>query len=116
MECMADLKENDMTVRNAEYLRCLDYAGNSGIVKNIQNTIGKIGTTVDCNEMKEEGRCSSNLWKNAPMSTIAILEVIRYSGDWIVQKFYVIPTNGTLPIYVRSFYNGNTWSAWKKLI
>lgn len=113
---MADLKENQMDIVYADYLRGVTYNGTSVRVKNIQNTQDRVGTTVDCNEMKEEGRYSSNLWENAPMSTIAILEVIRYSNDWIVQKFYAIPTNGTLPIYVRSFYNGNTWSAWKKLI
>lgn len=111
---MADLKENDMTtVRDAEYLRCLDYAGNSGIVKNIQNTIGKIGSTVDCNEMKTEGRYATSTWKNSPYSNIGILEVIKYSNDWIVQKMYGI--NSTSPIYIRCFYNGTTWSTWRQI-
>lgn len=113
---MADIKEKDMPIEGASYLRGINYLGNSIRVKNKMDTFSKVGTTVDCNEMKEEGRYSSNLWSNAPTTNIAILEVISYSNDWIVQKFYVIPQDGTLPIYVRSFYNGNTWSAWKKLI
>ena len=113
---MADLKENQMNIASASYLRGIGYDGTSVRVKNIMDTYNKVGTTVDCNEMKEEGRYASNLWSNAPTTNIAILEVICYSNDWIAQKFYVIPSNGALSIYVRSFYNGNTWSAWKKLI
>ena len=113
---MADLKENQMSIGAAEYLRGIHYNGSSIIVKNIMNTISKVGTTVDCNEMKEEGRWASNIWVNGPTTNIAILEVISYSNDWIVQKFYVIPAGGAVSIYVRSFYNGNTWSAWKKLL
>ena len=113
---MADLKEKDMPIGSASYLRGVNYIGTSVRAKNIMNTISKVGTTVDCNEMKEEGRWASNLWANAPTTNIAILEVIRYSNDWIAQKFYVIPSNGALSIYVRSFYNGNTWFAWKKII
>ena len=113
---MADIKEKDMPIERASYIRGINYIGNSIRVKNLMNTFSKVGTTVDCNEMKEEGRYASNLWSNAPTTNIAILEVICYSNDWIVQKFYVIPQNGALSIYVRSFYNGTTWSAWKKLI
>lgn len=113
---MADIKEKDMPIERASYIRGINYIGNSVIAENIMNTINRIGTTVDCNEMKEEGRYSSNLWANAPTTNIAILEIISYSNDWIVQKFYVIPSNGALSIYVRSFYNGTTWYAWKKLI
>ena len=113
---MADLKEKDMPIGSASYLRGVNHIGTSVRAKNIMNTISKVGTTVDCNEMKEEGRWASNIWANAPTTNIAILEVICYSNDWIAQKFYVIPSNGALSIYVRSFYNGNTWSAWKKII
>ena len=113
---MADIKEKDMPIEIASYIRGINYIGNSVRAKNIMNTFSRVGTTVDCNEMKEEGRYASNLWSNAPTTNIAILEVICYSNDWIAQKFYVIPSNGALSIYVRSFYNGNTWSAWKKLI
>ena len=113
---MADIKEKDMPIERASYIRGINHIGNSVRVKNIMNTFNRIGTTVDCNEMKEEGRYASNLWSNAPTTNIAILEVICYSNDWIAQKFYVIPSNGVLSIYVRSFYSGNTWSAWKKLI
>lgn len=113
---MADLKENQMSIESADYLRGINYNGTSVRVKNIMNTIGKIGTTVDCNEMKEEGRWASNIWANAPTINIAILEIIRYSNDWMVQRFNVIPTSGQLSVYVRCFYNGTTWSAWKKII
>ena len=113
---MADLKEKDMPIGSASYLRGVNYNGTSVRAKNIMNTISKVGTTVDCNEMKEEGRWASNLWANAPTTNIAILEVIFYTGDWIVQRFNVIPASGQLTVYVRCFYNGTTWSAWKKII
>lgn len=111
---MADVKENQMKKKIAENLRCLDSAGNSGIVRNIQNTISLQTTTVDCNEMKDEGRYSAYKWKNSPYPSIGILEVFCYSNDWIVQKMYGIESESSM--YIRSFYNGNTWSDWKKII
>ncbi|WAB24102.1 tail fiber protein [Clostridium phage A2] len=52
---------------------------------------------------------------NAPSQGISIMEVIRYSPDWVVQRFKTIPPNGKGITYTRGFYNGNTWSDWVKV-
>lgn len=111
---MADLKENQMSIGSAEYLRGINYDGTSIRVKNIMNTISLQGTTVDCNEKTTEGRYSAYNWKNSPYNNIGVLEVFKYSNDWIIQKMYGIFQAPT--IYIRCFYNGNTWSDWKKII
>ena len=111
---MADLKENQMSIESAEYLRGINYNGTSVRVKNIMNTISLQTTTVDCNKMKTEGRYSAYQWKNSIYNNIGVLEVICYSKDWIVQKMYGITTVPS--IYIRCFHDGNTWSDWKKLI
>lgn len=52
---------------------------------------------------------------NAPTSDIAVLEVLKYSADWIVQRFTVIHNNLYNRTYERCWYNGNTWSAWQQI-
>ena len=113
VEDMADLKEKDMPIGSASYLRGVNYIGTSVRVKNIMNTISLQTTTVDCNEIKTEGRYSAYKWENSPYSSIGILEVICYSGDWIVQKMYGI--SSASPMYIRCFHDGKTWSAWRKI-
>lgn len=73
----------------------------------------KMGITIDCNEIKGNGYIAAHLWKNGPMSAIAILETIAYSDDWIIQRFSVPGTS--IRMFVRSFYNGTTWSEWKSI-
>ena len=46
---------------------------------------------------------------NAPTQTIAVMEVLVYSPDWIVQRFIVV--NGAE--YIRHWHSGTTWSEWK---
>ena len=46
---------------------------------------------------------------NAPQHTIAVMEVLVYSPDWIVQRFIVV--NGAE--YIRHWHSGTTWSNWK---
>lgn len=109
-----DTQENAMAIDNgALYLRGILANGNSVRVDNIMKTISRISQTVDCNEMKDEGRFAAYTWMNAPYSGIAILEVLWYSWDWIVQKIYYM--EAASPVYVRSWYNGNTWSEWRKI-
>ncbi len=64
----------------------------------------------DCNEIKSSSIIVGNKWSNAPYVTIAILETIAYSSDWVIQR-YTVP-GSPLRLYVRSFYNGSTWSNW----
>ena len=110
---MADLKESEMTIGSAQYLRGISGNGSSVRVDNIMNTLSRQSVTVDCNEMTDEGRYSANKWKNSPYNSIGVLEVLRYSPDWIVQKMYGITASS--PIYIRNFYNGNTWSSWRQI-
>ena len=50
---------------------------------------------------------------NAPVQAIAVLEVLVYSPDWIVQRFTVINNGGRK--YERHYYDGKTWSNWRTL-
>lgn len=52
---------------------------------------------------------------NAPTQGIATMEVIRYTGDWLIQRFTRIFDNGLQRVDERVFYNGNTWGAWKRV-
>ena len=65
----------------------------------------------DCNEIKEHCVVSSYLWTNAPEgASIAIMEVIPYSNDWVLQRFTNITSNPKTKI--RCFYNDEAWSEW----
>lgn len=109
-----DVHENEMTVNNkAPYLRGVDSAGNSVRVDNKMFTINKQAVTVDCNEMKIDGRYSAYHWKNSPYNNIAVLEVIQYSNDWIIQKIYAIGANSE--VFIRSWYSGKSWSEWRQI-
>ena len=46
---------------------------------------------------------------NAPAQSIAVMEVLVYSPDWIVQRFTVV--NGAE--YIRHWHSATTWSEWK---
>lgn len=46
---------------------------------------------------------------NAPVQAIAVMEVLVYSPDWIVQRFTVV--NGAE--YIRHWHSATTWSEWK---
>jgi len=47
---------------------------------------------------------------NGDTSNIWCIEVICYSGDWVIQR--ATSPNQEKLMYQRSFYNGNTWSGW----
>ena len=49
---------------------------------------------------------------NAAFQAICVLEVIRYSNDWVVQRQTHI---GNLTTYERHFSSANTWSSWVKV-
>ena len=110
---MADIRENEMGVGSATYLRGVAFNGDSVLVNNIMNTINLQAETVDCNEMKKEGRCSAYKWENSPYNSYAVLEVIQYSNDWIIQKIYAIGANSE--VFIRSWYSGKSWSEWRQI-
>lgn len=45
----------------------------------------------------------------APVTNIGTLEVMRYSWDWVVQRYTEISTGR---VWERVFYSGTTWSEW----
>ena len=53
---------------------------------------------------------------NAPVQTIGVLEVLPYSGDWVVQRFTKIHDENNAKEYVRHYYNGSTWSSWRQYV
>lgn len=70
------------------------------------------GDIIDCDTLTIEGVYGGYRWINAPVVTIAVLEVLPYSRDWILQRFTNISNNET---WTRTFVNGDTWTSWKKI-
>lgn len=116
---MADIKMNQATtLQDVAYIYAEANNGSLGKVSHsrLRETIIKSDyntSVVDCNNMKEEGKYAAYQWENSPISFIGVLEVIKYSSDWIMQVMYGINSNPNM--YIRSFYSGTTWSAWKQL-
>lgn len=67
----------------------------------------------DANSIKDDAVITSSVWQNTPASAIGILEVVRYSADWIYQKFTQI--SATPSVWHRSFVSGTTWGGWIKI-
>lgn len=68
------------------------------------------GTGKNINDYKIAGQYgfySSNT--NAPSTDISVLEVYRYSGDWVLQRWTSIVNGRT---WERRYYGGTTWSSW----
>lgn len=77
------------------------------------------GTGVDFNNYKTSGFYGIyGDCLNGPKNPvdIGILVVIAYTSDWLYQEFIVPTTGGVILKYARTFYNGTTWSEWKKFI
>lgn len=109
-----DIYENQMQEVSApKYLRGIDSNGDSVITVNKQSTKNLQSETVDCNDMTEEGRYSAYKWENSPYNNIAVLEVIMYSKDWIVQKIYAIDPGAV--VYIRCFSSGKSWGEWRRI-
>lgn len=51
---------------------------------------------------------------NAYSNDISCTDVLVYSPDWIVQKQYIIGSNGYYTEAVRTRHDGITWSKWRK--
>lgn len=71
-------------------------------------------TGVDLNDIKGIGQYAlygNNA--NSPFTGIYVLEVIVYSGDWILQRITDISQSPRC--YVRCFYSGTTWGDWKQV-
>ena len=80
---------------------------NSDVIHKVHNNNG-----IDCNDIRTTIIISGYRWTNSPSNSIAILEVISYSNDWILQRFTEI---GNVPVrWERCYYDGDTWGTWIK--
>ena len=66
------------------------------------------------NEYTSTGIYGGYSFSDAPVVSIgvSILEVMKYSDKFILQRFSVI--DGDIGVYVRK-YRGSTWSSWVRL-
>lgn len=67
----------------------------------------------DLNLIIVDGFYAGYRWLNAPENSIAVLDVKKYSPDWIVQEFYSMAPE--LTKYKRSYISGTTWTPWVKI-
>jgi len=72
--------------------------------------VNNLGSGNDANTFTETGFYTGYNWVNVPSSSIAALEVIKYSDDWILQRMTKIDIN--VQMYKRVFHSGTTWSSW----
>lgn len=80
---------------------------NSDVIRKVSNN-----NIIDCNDIRTAIIISGFRWTNSPFNSIAILEVIHYSGDWILQRFTQI---GPVPVrWERCYWDGTTWGEWVK--
>lgn len=86
-------------------LNSLSFIRNYGIVSTEDTKCD--ADNVDGNIVQHDYR-----WSNAPIDSIGSLLDLSYSADWRMQIFTHPRYN---KIYVRSFYNGNTWTGWEEL-
>ena len=67
------------------------------------------------NAIRDSGHYTGYNMTDAAVATISAFEVIAYSPDWIVQKQYVINGTPAADSFIRTWYNGNTWSSWQRI-
>ena len=82
----------------------------------IKNRIVETKNPCDCDSYKQWTVIASYTWVNGPnlaVNTIAILEVIPYSKDWVIQRYTTISSNPVT--YIRAYHDGATWSDWKQI-
>lgn len=70
---------------------------------------------VNLNEYKNPGVFGVDNATNAPTADIAVLEVLKYSEDWIVQRFNIISHEQYARTYERCWHSGTTWSSWQQI-
>lgn len=69
-----------------------------------------LGNNPNINELKKSGVYYIYNCTQAPNLDIAVLEVLAYSQDWVLQRFTQISTSSHL--FERTFHSGTTWSSW----
>ena len=100
---------------DTSYLYGEDRNGNQIKVINYTKTQDKIGTTIDCNKMTTEGAYAAYQWNNGPgIGSIGILEVLRYSDQWILQRFTSLDDVNAPVMFIRRM-RIDTWTVWKRV-
>ena len=118
---MADLKENQMAVRTAAQVRCLDASGNSGVIalKNLlSDFLGTVtnGAVVeeDWNEIYTGGKYAVSGFSgaNGPNTYIYGMLLVTTSGSFTYQIYIPhIGNKSSNKIAIRTRYQSK-WSDW----
>lgn len=77
-----------------------EYLGNNPDINSLKNKSGIYGL-YNCSQ------APSNIGSG-------ILEVLAYSSDWVLQR-YTDVSNDLWKSWERTYYNGTTWSSWKRI-
>ena len=71
---------------------------------------------VDCNSLPYNSKVVCYKLVNGPVPNgYSFIVTTGYSPSWMAQIMSTIGGNGGIRIFVRSFYNGSTWSEWKSV-
>lgn len=71
---------------------------------------------VDMNTVKASGKYYGSTMTNAGESGNSVFDVEVYSEGWLTQTQKRIADDGTVRLYIRSFYNGTAWSPWRPIL
>lgn len=71
---------------------------------------------VDLNSLKTDGLYYGYEFINAPINTVACVDVKTYSDTRVLQMFYAIGNNNKFKILARSFYGNNIWTKWQEIL
>lgn len=77
---------------------------------------GKSVDGVDMNTVKSAGWYYGSTMTNSGESGRSVFNVEEYSPDWLTQTQKRIDDDGTVRLYIRSFYNGTAWSTWQPIL
>ena len=71
---------------------------------------------VDCNSLPYNSKVVCYKLVNGPIPNgYSFIVTTGYSPSWMTQIISTMGGNGGIRIFVRSFYNGSTWSDWKSV-
>ena len=115
---MADLKENQMAARTAEFVRCIDASGNSGIITPanlLTNTFqdrGIVAEGFDFDNAKS-GTYTVNKTNctNQPYPGVGTL--VSFNSTYKLQIFMCIA--GDSPTFMRVSDVRSSWAPWRKI-
>ena len=71
---------------------------------------------VDMNTVKTPGKYYGSTMVGAGESGRSVFDVEVYDEDWLTQTQKRIADDGTVRLYVRSFYSSTAWSPWQPVL